>query len=704
MKKRNVELLSLLLNEDSIYTYEQLASELNISVRLVRYTIDALNDWLQVNHFEKIKKFHGKGVRLSTNKVERRCIEQKILTNDSNDSFVGKEERKMIILFSILDNGEPVFAQDFQTIFSVSKSAIDSDMRDIRKMCSRFQLEIISTPKNGFRLNGDEWAIRLLLNNIINTRIDVSKFLDSANTALLSLTEQTILNYIDGENFKKIFTTLKEYMEQDRTTDNILYYAQLSVYFSIWKKRYESNHRINGEELFIKKREKKHPRNIVNLFLRKFDMYEIEEIEKTYLGFMVDSLNLKRKTEFSEDWARCQMLCIHLIHQMSQLQNIPYTNEAALFENLFYHLNALLKRLKGKIEIYNPLTHMVRHDFSSTFRDLQQICTNSQEQFGGMISDEEIAYLCIHFGAAREKINAAIKRKYRVIIICGHGVVTGELLAEKLRNQNELDVIGVISSNETGILRKLDADFVLKTTDIPIPQMLSLKVNPILTPDDKVKIQKFIKKNETLFQQNKSCASESNERLFQEIVNLAEKKNKNLDKMAFMQDLQQLFQKYKIEINKRGVQPMISDILADRHILLQQNANNWQEAMRQVAKPLIDDQTIQPEYADAMIDSIHELGPYIVIGPGIALAHARPGLYVNRLGVSIMTLNPPVNFNNEYNDPVSIIFCLAAIDNDSHLKIMSTIVKLINEDGKIEELSSKTNLTDFKKVLFALEE
>lgn len=149
---------------------------------------------------------------------------------------------------------------------------------------------------------------------------------------------------------------------------------------------------------------------------------------------------------------------------------------------------------------------------------------------------------------------------------------------------------------------------------------------------------------------------------------------------------------------------MISDILADRHILLQQNANNWQEAMRQVAKPLIDDQTIQPEYADAMIDSIHELGPYIVIGPGIALAHARPGLYVNRLGVSIMTLNPPVNFNNEYNDPVSIIFCLAAIDNDSHLKIMSTIVKLINEDGKIEELSSKTNLTDFKKVLFALEE
>ena len=69
-----------------------------------------------------------------------------------------------------------------------------------------------------------------------------------------------------------------------------------------------------------------------------------------------------------------------------------------------------------------------------------------------------------------------------------------------------------------------------------------------------------------------------------------------------------------------------------------------------------------------------------------------------------MTMNPPVVFNHDDHDPVKLIFCLAAVDNVAHLKIMSSLVKLINTEGKIDELYQQKDLSQFKKVLFNLEQ
>ena len=52
------------------------------------------------------------------------------------------------------------------------------------------------------------------------------------------------------------------------------------------------------------------------------------------------------------------------------------------------------------------------------------------------------------------------------------------------------------------------------------------------------------------------------------------------------------------------------------------------------------------------------------------------------MGLSVLTLKDPINFGHEENDPVEIIFCLAAVDGYSHLKIMKTLVNVINHRWK----------------------
>ncbi len=85
-----------------------------------------------------------------------------------------------------------------------------------------------------------------------------------------------------------------------------------------------------------------------------------------------------------------------------------------------------------------------------------------------------------------------------------------------------------------------------------------------------------------------------------------------------------------------------------------------------------------------------------VIGKHMALAHARPEDGVNKLGVSVATIEQPIDFGNPEMDPVKIIFCLAAVDSYSHLNIMKELIELINNEVKL--IGKQTTASDIVDV------
>lgn len=148
---------------------------------------------------------------------------------------------------------------------------------------------------------------------------------------------------------------------------------------------------------------------------------------------------------------------------------------------------------------------------------------------------------------------------------------------------------------------------------------------------------------------------------------------------------------------------MLNDIFTDHRILVQEEAKDWQEAICKVAKPLMEEGCFDHTYVKAMIHLVDEFGAYVVITKGVALAHARPEEGVKRAGLSVMTLRHPVDFGNAENDPVWLVFCLAATDANTHLDIMRDLVRLIDSNEKIQRLVAASDLTSFKRTLFALE-
>lgn len=110
------------------------------------------------------------------------------------------------------------------------------------------------------------------------------------------------------------------------------------------------------------------------------------------------------------------------------------------------------------------------------------------------------------------------------------------------------------------------------------------------------------------------------------------------------------------------------------------HAGDWQQAIDKAGQLLVASREIKPSYIDRMIHGVRELGPYIVLTPRFALAHAAPGDDVLKTSVSLITLDEPIDFNSA-KGPVDVVMALACQDKTSHMEYLQKIaVMLMRQD------------------------
>lgn len=144
---------------------------------------------------------------------------------------------------------------------------------------------------------------------------------------------------------------------------------------------------------------------------------------------------------------------------------------------------------------------------------------------------------------------------------------------------------------------------------------------------------------------------------------------------------------------------MLEKYLTKNLVVFNATASTPEEVIRLAGNLLLDEGKIKQEYVDAMIESYHKLGSYIVIAPHIAMPHARPSKYVNEKSISFIKLKTPVKFNSKKNDPVKIVFALAGKDDESHLGMIKELAELLTNPKKVEKLKHVNNYQNFLKII-----
>src|ERR1700712_660449 len=141
--------------------------------------------------------------------------------------------------------------------------------------------------------------------------------------------------------------------------------------------------------------------------------------------------------------------------------------------------------------------------------------------------------------------------------------------------------------------------------------------------------------------------------------------------------------------------------LADSAVLVHATAPDWQSAVLLAGAALEASGAVTAEYGPRMVAMVEQFGAYIVIAPGLALAHARPGDDVLKAGMAVVTLAEPVVFGHPYNDPVSIVLGLSVVTADEHVTGIAELANVFNEASVIGRLAAATSAEGVRATLGA---
>lgn len=692
MKTRTIEILHRIMTAQYPVKAERLAAEFNVSQRTIRQEVLEANIWLSSKKLPEIRTIRNKGFSLKLENDKQVRLETEI--KEVKDGFLNRRERIFDLVLAIAYSRNPIHLNKKEEEFQISKSTLDEDMRRLRATLVSYGIEIVSYGKQGLVYKGSERSIRTMIYDFINQNLGMTDFFMNQD-AQLTPAQKIFFHYFPLAEIKKIEEI---YSNKLLKQEDDIYKKQILLFTLIWIQRirkHEFISAINWKNTEIKDSSFS---AFIDYMITEFQLNNVPQVERNYLRFTIETFNA-RDISNSIEWVQAQLLTIQLIQFVENETHIPFhLKEEALFENLYKYMAALIIRIKHAIQVMNPLKENIRTNYFPIHRAVTHFVPTIEEVIGGKILEDEIAFLVIHFSTIASVIKRDLNYVYQLVVVCNHGMATGNLLAENLKEKfPQIEITAVLSSKEIELVDKLDVDLIFSTFQLNYRNKPLLVIDPILTETNILVIEDFLKRNEGL-QRLKPNSHESTQ-LFTQIIGVMEESGGRVDRIIYGK-LEKLFEINNLEINKREIQPMLKDILTDSNIMIKEKAATWEESIERAAKPLVKENIVEERYVEAMIRAVNEYGPYIVIGKHMALAHARPEDGVNKLGVSVATIEQPIDFGNPEMDPVKIIFCLAAVDSYSHLNIMKELIELINNEEKLDRLIECTNVEDFKQLLF----
>jgi mannitol/fructose-specific phosphotransferase system IIA component (Ntr-type) len=129
-------------------------------------------------------------------------------------------------------------------------------------------------------------------------------------------------------------------------------------------------------------------------------------------------------------------------------------------------------------------------------------------------------------------------------------------------------------------------------------------------------------------------------------------------------------------------------------------AADWEQAVRVTGAMLVEAGAAEERYIDAMIDVVKELGPYIVLAPGVAMPHAGCDKGALDVAVAVARLATPVEFGSKHNDPVRTVIGFCTPEPDGHISMLRRIALVLGNNESLESLHGATSCEEVS-ALFA---
>jgi mannitol operon transcriptional antiterminator len=665
LSTRQCAILRELLVAEKPVTTSQVASRLDITPRMVRYDLAAINSWLGDRHVRLIKR-PNYGLQVGASGEIRADLHGELNQLTGYRLVLSPTERVHVLILSLLTSDQPLLASQLGPRVGVSYPTVLGDLRRAEAWLEKHNLHLIRRPRIGFLVAGSE----------ADWREAVIEFLLEAMGEELSLAltaqSQTALRVrMRGKvGLSQALWELCEGLELDLSRELVdsaesllqLQFAdkaRLALVFclAIAMSRVQQGRTVElPSECLETLRDQRefHAAGIAAKEIAQCSGISLSEPEIVYIAMQLLGAGVRRP--LSDIMAEGGMQGIDpevleavadLLSEASIYLQPCLEVDQQLIRNLAFHLRAALNRLRFGLPIRNPLLAEIKDQYPYVFQVARRAAAVLEDSVGGEIPEEEIGYITMHLGAAMERLKSLTGLRRRVLIVCGEGTATAWLLVSRIQAElPEIEIVEVTSAIKVSKEYVLAHDIAAIISTVPITTEGApvIAVSPLLQPQDIASIQKAL----------------------------------------------------RLGVSPPGppVRPLettgcsLADLLHAETIALQVAASNWVDVVHEAGDLLLSTGAIEPEYVQAMQSLIEQHGPYVVIMPGVALLHAHPGKGVNRICMSMVTLKEPVRFGHPRHDPVRLAVAMGTIDDRSHWRALRQLVDLLNDAEMVSRIQS----------------
>ncbi|WP_301336115.1 BglG family transcription antiterminator [Paenibacillus sp. FJAT-26967] len=686
MDERSTRILALLQEAADYVSLEELMKKLGISRRTVYYDLDKINDWLKQMHLPPVEYVRSAGYYLpEESRAGLPGLSGKL---PPQYYYFSQRERLSWLAVQLISASDSLFVHNLTDSLQVSRGTVLKDLNLIRPELKDLRLEVTYDRKLGYRVRGEESDQRKALSHYLGNVLGKAGW-ETAVNQLHKLPGYELAKPVFPENSAEQLKELSGLIaESERLlglelTDEMVF--SLTGQFLLTVRRIQLGRVITVDEDELKVLRRMPEYTAARQIADGLESMTGSAMPEEEVGYMTMHL-LGARLNWMDPLAGTDEMLGPLKNAAREMTD-AFQRYACLFlpnrevmeENLLVHLKPAYYRIRYGLEYENPLLENIRSKYGEVFELARRSAGPFEKLVGRKLDDSEISYLAMHFGGWLRRENTQPAARSKAAIVCVNGISASRMLKSQLEHLfSAVDITAVLSLRDYKVFGEDEIDFIFSTIPLPDSRVPVFVVNPILSDKDKEHLLNQV--NTALGRRSRVQASS-----VQALMDIVRKYADIKDEAGLTDELNRYMSAEKTWLSESR-KPALADLLPASMIRVQPRASDWRTAIRMASEPLLREGRIEEAYVQAMIDKVEALGPYIVVAPGIAIAHGKPQDGVKRLGMSLLRLEEAVAFSDQERHQVQVILVLAAIDGESHLKALSELTILLREEKSLTRL------------------
>ena len=470
LSERMVQVFELLEKAERGVSGEELARLLGVSSRTIRSDVKGLDAYL---------RGCGAAVRSTTRAgyfleildaaaFERSALRQKA----RRPGLESAQARVRQLLETLLSNalrGKAVTQAELADALFVSVSTLKQHLKEAEKQLARFGLRIAAYKSQGVRVEGEEAQLRYCVSETLFDR--------QAEAAYKDAFYREVFQQIDMQKLEKLILEVLE-KRRLRLTDTAL--QNLLIHVAIAMRRALAGHAMAYAVSQTRQLEQTPELSVARLLLEEIYQRLGVDLAAGEMYYLAQHLIASKKffNEIAPPEAQhLSNLFDEIAARVEEAVGIDFSGDANLRRWLSLHLEVALPRMRFHMNIRNEVLAVVKSEYPLAFQIAVIASRVIEEKEGVRVSEHEIGYIAIHFGAAlsRKGILPLTGAK-QALLVCASGVGTAVLLRTKLEAhfKERLQITGMVSGYELTEEMLSKVDVVLTT--VPIAHLASDKI------------------------------------------------------------------------------------------------------------------------------------------------------------------------------------------------------------------------------------